>query len=203
MTQKEAIIKVLTDLGGRAHLKSIYPRVAQLVAFKEGSDSQATIRNHLQTHPEHFRQTEGMKGYWELVSFQEEIASLKQEINDLKNQLLEKDRTIEDLKTVKTEDDFVKRLLKETKKMFNHERSKAVGISQLLDKMGRCNDFEDLDAWIEGRERRAITQNNIYPQAGSTANIGCEIKNPEFKMLHGTIEGQPSLKNNKEGIANV
>lgn len=203
MTQKEAIIKALEDLGGRGRLVDIYPRVIQLAEFKENSDKEATIRSTIQRDKEHFRQTEGMKGYWELVSFQEEIASLKQEINDLKNQLLEKDRTIEDLKTVKTEDDFVKRLLKETKKMFNHERSKAVGISQLLDKMGRCNDFEDLDAWIEGRERRAITQNNIYPQAGSTANIGCEIKNPEFKMLHGTIEGQPSLKNNKEGIANV
>ena len=85
MTQKEAIIHVLEEFGGRANLKDVYPRVIKLAVFKRDSDKKATIRTTLQRHPELFRQSPGKKGSWELVSYQEEVAALKKENEELKD----------------------------------------------------------------------------------------------------------------------
>lgn len=41
---------------------------------------------------------------------------------------------------------------------------------------------------MEKVAERPTTMNNIYPQDGSTANVGCEMQNPEFKIL-------PSIQN--------
>lgn len=43
------------------------------------------------------------------------------------------------------------------------------------------------------------TQNFVYPQAGSTANVGCELLQPEFKM----IEKKGDLHNEKEERRNI
>ena len=63
LTHKEAVKKALEELGGRARLKDIYPRVIPLVKYKPGSDIKATLRRLLQTTPEFFRPVEGMKGW--------------------------------------------------------------------------------------------------------------------------------------------
>ena len=109
MTQKEAIIKALEEHGGRERLPVIYPRVIQLATFKPGSDKQATIRTTLQRHPECFRHSPGKPdGWWELVSFQEDIAWRDQRIKEL-----EEDNA--QLKNIKTEDAFVQKFVQETK----------------------------------------------------------------------------------------
>lgn len=166
MTQKEAIIKALKELGGRAKLADIYPRVIQLGDFKEGSDKRATIRALLQRSPECFRPTPDKKGWWELLSYQEKIARLRQAISDLETRLAEKDKEIEnikeEMKKVKTEEDFVKRLLEETKKVFKHEKTRADVVRQILDKMG-CTDAEaELDAWIEEMKKPSIAVNGDF-----------------------------------------
>ena len=80
VTHKEAVKQALEELGGRARLRNIYPLVIQRVTYKPGSDIEATIRRQLLTTPELFRPVEGRKGWWELVSYQEEVAVLKQRI---------------------------------------------------------------------------------------------------------------------------
>jgi ribosomal protein L20A (L18A) len=47
LTHKEAVKKVLEELGGRARLRDIYPRVIPLVKYKPGSDIRATLRRLL------------------------------------------------------------------------------------------------------------------------------------------------------------
>jgi hypothetical protein len=47
---------------------------------------------------------------------------------------------------------------------------------------------EDLELIVESLddetpEAKTVTQNIIYPQPGSTANVGCEMKQPEFKVI--------------------
>ena len=99
MTQKEAIIKALEEHGGRERLPVIYPRVIQLATFKPDSDKQATIRTTLQRHPECFRHSPGKPdGWWELVSFQEEIASRDNRIAELEALLIDRDKEISELK---------------------------------------------------------------------------------------------------------
>jgi hypothetical protein len=38
---------------------------------------------------------------------------------------------------------------------------------------------------------------NVYPQTGSTANLGCQMQSPEFKVIPPSKEQQPALESNK------
>jgi hypothetical protein len=171
MTQKEAIIKVLEHYGGRAKLTDIYPHVIKMAEFKPDSDKKATIRTTLQRNPKYFRQSKGKKGCWELVSYQEEIASRDKRIKELEEENAR-------LKSIKTEDAFVEKMLKETKKRFKHksERNKAVAVSQILAWAGREDASENLDEWLEGKEKPFIAVNGDYVVSKHVEN---EIDNVE------------------------
>lgn len=133
-------------LGGRARLKEIYPLAVEIGDFSGSKDEKATIRNCLLTSPKCFRRSpDKPDGWWELISYQEEIADLDRQIKEL---MEENER----LKAVKTEDDFVRRLVRETKNLYKHEKDKIEVIRQILYKVGRSDAEEELDAWIEGRE---------------------------------------------------
>ncbi len=157
MTQKEAIIKALEEHGGRERLPVIYPRVIQLAIFKPGSDKQATIRTTLQRHPECFRHSPGKPdGWWELVSFQEEIASRDSRIAELEELVTAQDKEIAELKKQPTEDSFVKRMVSATKNLFGINRKHADYVRQVLLKLGRDEEQEELLAWIERREQKTV-----------------------------------------------
>lgn len=94
LTHKEAVKKALEELGGRARLRDIYPRVIPLVKYKPGSDIKATLRRLLQTTPKLFRPVEGMKGWWELVSYRKELADKDKKIAELTNSNITKDGII-------------------------------------------------------------------------------------------------------------
>lgn len=143
MTQKEAIIEALNCLGGKASLNDIYRFAYKLADFSGSKDWKATIRWYLQKETKSFRSTK--RGSWELLSYQEEITLRDKRIKELEEEN-------ERLKTVKTEDDFVKRLVRETKNLYKHEKDKIEVIRQILYKVGRSDAEEELDAWIEGRE---------------------------------------------------
>lgn len=133
-------------LGGKAELKDIYMLAYPLAEFSSNPNWKASIRWHLQKDADSFRPS-AKRGVWELVSFQEDIAARDRRIKELEEENAR-------LRTVKTEDDFVKRLVEETKKLYKHERSKTEVIRQILYKVGRSDAEEELDAWIEGREHK-------------------------------------------------
>lgn len=145
MTQKEAIIHVLEEFGGRADLKDVYPRVIKLAVFKMDSDKKATIRTTLQRHPELFRQSLGKKGSWELVSYQEEVAALKKE----NEELTESNRR---LMSIPKEAEFVKKFLKEIMNEYKRKRAEADPIRNILRHMGHEEAAAVLDAWIDEKE---------------------------------------------------
>ena len=145
MTQKEAIIKALEMLGGRANLKQIYPLAMELTFFG-GNTPENTIRNYLQKNPKLFRPSPGKpSGWWELTSFQEEIAELKAEIQTLKEEN-------EILRAVPTEDDFVNKLVTDAENRYKYEKDMIKAIRTILYNLGRTEDAAKLDAWIDGRE---------------------------------------------------
>lgn len=145
MTISEACEKALTDLGGRAQLPDIYPRVLKMVTLT-GVTPKNSIRTEMKNHPLIFRHSPNKpKGWWELVTYQEDIAIRDQRIKTLEEENAR-------LKAVKTEDDFVKRLVRETKNLYKHEKVKIEVVRQILYKVGRSDAEEELDAWIEGRE---------------------------------------------------
>jgi hypothetical protein len=154
LTHKEAVKKVLEELGGRARLRDIYPRVIPLVKYKPGSDIRATLRRLLQTTPILFRHTEGRKGWWELVSYQEELA-----VRDRKIALLTKGQITKDviIKAFDGCDNIV-------------ERTYAKQTMQIL--------FGGLDVWeMAYKEMKKLGYfNDIQPQI--------ILKNPQFGSLY-------------------
>jgi len=154
LTHKDACKKVLEELGGRARLRDIYPRVIPLVKYKPGSDIRATLRRLLQTTPNLFRHTEGRKGWWELVSFQEELALRDRKIALLTNGQITKDVII---KAFDSCDNLV-------------ERTYAKQTMQIL--------FGGLDAWETAyKEMKKLGYfNDVQPQV--------ILNNPQFGSLY-------------------
>lgn len=145
MTQKEAIVEALKQLGGKAKMNEICNRALSIGDFSGSKKPSNTIRNCIYTNPHDFRPSGS--GWWELTSYQEEIASRDKEIAKLKAE-------IEQLKTIKTEDEFVRRLVNATKKIYSINRKHADYVRQVLLKLGRDEEQEELLAWIERREQK-------------------------------------------------
>lgn len=176
MTQKEAVEKSLTELGGRAKLPDIYLRVVKLLGKSEISEIEAPVRALLQRNPLSFRSSPNKpKGWWELVSYQEEIASRDRRIKELEEENAQ-------LKAVKTEDDFVRRLVSVTKNLFSVSRKHADYVRQVLLKLGRDEDQEELLAWIERREQKPIKKvtKKIFQKISNSQVFNGSIMDSEF-----------------------
>lgn len=157
MTQKEAIEKALEKLGGRATLQEIYPLAIEIGDFSGSKDKKATIRNYLQTSPKNFRHSpDKPDGWYELISYQEEISKRDLRIAELETLLADKEKEIVELKKQPTEDSFVKRMVSATKNLFGINRKHADYVRQVLLKLGRDDEQEELLAWIERREQNTV-----------------------------------------------
>ena len=183
MTQKEAIIEALKHLGGKANLNDIYRFAYTLADFSGSKDWKATIRWYLQKEIDVFRSSK--RGWWELVSYQEDIACRNQRIKEL-----EEDNAR--LKNVRTEDDFVKKFVQETKHFFKHDRKKADTIRQIMIKVGRSDADKELDAWIEGREYKPsinvagdyVLNKHVDNEANGVASGGTGIRCSGTATVH-------------------
>ena len=80
----------------------------------------------------------------------------KQELIDAEKQIDELKATIEDLNNKSSEDEFVKRLVRETKNLYKHEKEKIEVIRQILYKLGRTDAEAELDALIESKEKPLV-----------------------------------------------
>lgn len=182
MKQKEAIEKALQELGGRATLQDIYPLAMEYGDFSGSQKPKNTIRNCLQKSPKSFRPSPGMsKGWWELISFQEEIARRDQYIKELEAEAKERNREIEVLKRRPTVDDFVKRLVNATKKLFGINRKHADYVRQVLLKLGRDEEQEELLLWIEHKEKKPVKKEAKIIQNISNSQIfNGQVKESEF-----------------------
>ena len=79
---------------------------------------------------------------------------------------------------------------------------------QILAKQKEQQDRQEQkqDKMIEEVEKAAnkkTNEFNVYPQTGSTANLGCQMQSPEFKVIPPSTEQQPALESNKEGDEKV
>ena len=162
MTQKEALEKALKDLGGRAHLQDIYPVAIKYITHKEGSKIYDSLRGCMHDK-RRFRRSPGLPvGWYELPSYQEELASRDARIKELEAE-------VERLKAIPTEDDFVKKLIKATKTQFRFKRDEADAVRQVMDKLGRSDADADLTAWMERRESNpTVTIDKLEIRQGGT-----------------------------------
>ena len=211
MTQKKAIIKALEEHGGRATLTEIYPRVIQLAKFKPGSDKKATIRTTLQRNPNTFRPSPGKpKGWWDLNTFQEEIASRDRLIAELKAKLAAKDEEISELKQRETSDFFVDRMIEATKTVFATKRNDARPVQQVLVVMNRPEQ-RNLMEWILGKttkkENKNITKKIIQTTINNTKTyVENQTVIPNVENYKPQIQNQnmdvtiPSLEDEREKL---
>ncbi len=152
MTHKEAVRKALEMLGGRAHTQQIYPIAIKLIGNNTKSKNiKATIRRELNSSPYAFKATPGKEGYWELIDYQEENVEKDKIIADLKSQLAAKDQ---ELKAIKTEDAFMKRFVKAVKHFLKRDEKVVDEIRKLLVFLGRKEEEEELDAWLQGKDNK-------------------------------------------------
>ena len=145
MTISEACERVLKDLGGRAHLSEIYPRVLKLVTLT-GATPKNSIRTEMKNHPLLFRHSPNKpRGWWELTSYQEELATLKKENAELKEENKQ-------LRAIPKEADFVESFLREVMNEYKRKRGEADPIRNILRHMRHEEAAAVLDAWIDERE---------------------------------------------------
>ena len=178
MTHKEAVRKALEMLGGRAHTQQIYPVAIKLIGSNTKSeDIKATIRRELNSSPYTFKPTPGKEGYWELIEYQEEIIEKNKLIADLKSQLAAKD---EEYKAIKTEDAFMKQFVKAVKHLLKHDEKVVDEIRKLLVFLGRNKEEEELDAWLQGKDKKK-PDSNVTVQGDYVLNkhVESEIDNVE------------------------
>jgi hypothetical protein len=141
---------VLTELGGRAPLKLLCAKVQEIVVFK-GATPYNSICTELINHPKNFRRTEGKKGWWELVSYQEEITCRDRRIKELEEENAR-------LKSVKTEDEFVARFVKKVKHNLKRDKKTVEEIRKLMDALGRSDADKELDDWLQGKDKKVVKQ---------------------------------------------
>lgn len=158
MTISEACEKALTELGGRAHLSDIYPRVLKMVKLT-GATPTNSIRTEMKYHPQLFRHSPNKpRGWWELTSYQEEVATLKQHVSDLTTKLQLQ-------MAIPKEADFVEKFLKEVMNEYKRKRAEADPIRNILRHMGHEEAAAVLDAWIDEKEdelKKALEKLNIH-----------------------------------------
>ena len=135
---------MLTELGGRAPLKLLCMKVQEIVVFK-GATPYNSICTELINHPKNFRRTEGKKGWWELVSYQEEVAALKKENEELKD-------SNKRLTSIPKEAEFIERFLDEVMDVYKYDRKKADPIRIIMRTLGHEDAVAVLTAWIDEKE---------------------------------------------------
>ncbi len=183
MTQKEAVEKALNILGGKASNKQIYPLAMKFADFSGSKTPEATIRNYLQTGKDLFRPS-SKRGWWELVSYQEEVAKLKQEIADLKAEVADRDETIRQLKSVETADKFVGRLVKKVKTLCKRDKKTAEEIRILMDVLGRADAEKAIDDWLQGKDKKPVKKvtKKYYQKNINSQVFTNKITESEFKI---------------------
>lgn len=143
MTQKEALEQALKDLGGRAPLKDIYPIALKYCTHKEGSKIKDALRSCIHRDRSKFIPSPGKPvGWWELTSFQEDVAQMKTHIQELEEEN-------ERLRKVPTEDDFVERFINQVKTFLKRDKKSVDEIRKILVALDRADAAKDLDNWIE------------------------------------------------------
>lgn len=143
MTQKEALEQALKDLGGRAPLKDIYPIALKYCTHKEGSKIKDALRSCIHRDRSKFIPSPGKpSGWWELTSFQEDVAQMKTHIQELEEEN-------ERLRKVPTEDDFVERFINQVKTFLKRDKKSVDEIRKILVALDRADAAKDLDNWIE------------------------------------------------------
>jgi predicted transcriptional regulator len=119
-------------------------KVQEIVVFK-GATPYNSICTELINHPKNFRRTEGKKGWWELVSYQEEVAALKKENEELKE-------SNKRLTSIPKEAEFIERFLDEVMDVYKYDRKKADPIRIIMRTLGHEDAVAVLTAWIDEKE---------------------------------------------------
>ena len=76
--------------------------------------------------------------------------------------------------------------------------------AEVLERMfAKVKNQQDRQQEMEENMKKAVNkptnQFTVYPQDGSTANLGCQMQSPQFQVIPPSAEQQPKLESNKRG----
>jgi len=194
MTQKEALEQALKDLGGRAPLQDIYPIAEKYITHKKDSKIKDSLRGCIHDK-RRFRPSPGKPtGWYELLSYQEEVATLKRENEELKvtNKLLI---------AIPKEAEFVDKFLKEVMNEYKRKRKEADPIRNILRHMGHEDAAAVLDAWIDEKEEEL--KKALEKLAFASINVhGDYVVNKHVdNEVNGVASGATGVSIKKEEVA--
>lgn len=188
MTQEEAIIQALEDFGGKACNSDIYEH-AKLYAQFGGKTPESTIRWYLQKS-QRIRPTKGKRGWWELLSYQQEISNLKSDIEE-RDKIIEQLRSRTSLTAMFAEvaSKYMDALLgfdKEDRKRARESLKDIMSVLKItptIDLHSRINNFANEPAHTGA----AVGGNNEGVVVGG--NLGVKLSEQlEQKLVEGLIE---------------
>ena len=78
-----------------------------------------------------------------------------------------------------------------------------IAVQEVLHQDKVVNAIHELTDVVKESLKKPRNEFKVYPQAGSTANLGCQMQSPEFKVIPPSTEHQPALESNKEGDEDV
>jgi len=78
-----------------------------------------------------------------------------------------------------------------------------IAVQEDLHKDNVVDAIHELTDVVKESLKKPRNEFKVYPQAGSTANLGCQMQSPEFKVIPPSKEQQPALESNKEGDEDV
>ncbi len=170
MTQKEAVIKALETLGGKGTLNQIYPIA---IKFIGGNTKSKTIKNNIRrelySNPLIFKPTPGQKGWWELVSYQEEIEKRNKRIMELEEKVCQ-------LEGVETKADFQRHAINKITDYYKYEIETLKDIRKLLLFLEWGETIADIDVLIANKEKPVTSIGSFY------YNSREEYQGPKFQM---------------------
>jgi hypothetical protein len=138
-----------------------------LEKLQNSIEDQSKLQDHIvkrwqNKYDQEIRNRESLRLQWEEESKQQKdrIKELEDKLAEKACEVLELEEEVDRLKKVPSEDEFVKRLVKETKNLYKHEKEKTDVVRQILYKVGRSKEEAELDAWIERREKKFNIKTN-------------------------------------------
>ena len=69
-----------------------------------------------------------------------------------------------------------------------------IAVQEVLHQDKVVNAIHELTDVVKESLKKPRNEFKVYPQAGSTANLGCQMQSPEFKVIPPSTEHQPALE---------
>lgn len=181
MTQSECIVEALRRLGGRASNKKIYSMAFEINKELWGGKTPTnSMRRCLQQCKDIIPCEEKGEGWWQLVSFQEDIAERDMRIAQLTDEN-------EKLKQIESAAHFIDRFKDAMHNLFKRESTVIDDIRKIFVAMGEEEIAESLDQELEKKEKKDKKNLSADSNSGIMAGGNVTLEKPKITLTDAQL----------------